>query len=282
MLPNKNEYANTAVGKAEYEGSRTGNDTQGIYIYRENRLIHQHDWLKMYSKEPHFSLLRVEFSFDHELDDFFRVDIKKSRIELASDLLDWLQKFLSAPRKAAEDRYRAGQKALVTGLTKDAHDSSNTNIGGKEAAVVNSAVTVVDAATGTVDVTNPHGQTRLRIIVTVDPTAEHLHVETSDSLEDGVLWLPALINGHHAVRINRSHPYYSKVYVPNLSKSVTIQGMDALLWSICEAELSTINAETQRYFGDLRREVSRILRALVADLPEPNLQASAAEEVTSA
>lgn len=282
VLPNKNEYANTPQGKAQYARSRTSNDTQGIYIYRENRLIHQHDWLKMFSKEPHISLLRVEFSFGHELDSFFRVDIKKSRIELAQELYDWLKNFLSSPRNAAEQRYRSGQKALVTSLTGSAHAASNTNIGAQEAKAVNSTIAVVDAANGTVDVTNPHGLTRLRIILEEDPNAKYLHVKTEDSLEDGFLWLPALINSHHAVKINRGHPYYRKVYVPNLSKSVTIQGIDALLWAICEAELSTINPETKSYFELLRREVSRILRHLVADLPEPILESPAVEESTSA
>ena len=62
--------------------ARITNDRQGIYIYREQRLIHDADWLGMFQKEPHFSLIRVEFSFDHRLDDAFYVDIKKSRILL--------------------------------------------------------------------------------------------------------------------------------------------------------------------------------------------------------
>jgi hypothetical protein len=73
------------------------------------------------------------------------------------------------------------------------------------------------------------------------------------------------------VVINRSHPYYTRVYVPNLSKSVTIQGMDALLWSLTEAEYSNVNKDVMVYFENLRREVSSILRKLVADLPEPKL-----------
>ena len=38
---------------------------QGFYVYRENRLIHYGDWLGLFINEPHGSLLRVEFSFDH-------------------------------------------------------------------------------------------------------------------------------------------------------------------------------------------------------------------------
>jgi 5-methylcytosine-specific restriction protein A len=43
-----------------------------------------------------------------------------------------------------------------------------------------------------------------------------------------------------AVHINTSHPYYAKVYVPNLNRSVTVQGMDSLLWALAVAELTTV------------------------------------------
>jgi hypothetical protein len=272
VLPNKHEYPNTDQGRQAYAASRIGNNTQGIYIYREDRLILAHDWLGMRSKEPHFSLLRVDFSFGHELDAFFRVDIKKSRIELESGLYDWLERYLSAPARDAESRYRLGERVVVKEKSRDAHDGSNSNIGGKEAQVINSEVTVVDRSSGTVDVKNPFGTTRIKILVEEDPAAKQLHVRTEESLDDGLLWQPGLTNGHHAVVINRSHPYYTRVYVPNLSKSVTIQGMDALLWSLTEAEFSNMNKDVKVYFENLRREVSRILRTLVADLPEPKLE----------
>jgi hypothetical protein len=272
VLPNKHEYPNTDQGREAYAASRTGNNTQGIYIYREDRLILAHDWLGMRSKEPHLSLLRVDFSFGHELDAFFRVDIKKSRIELERELYDWLERFLTAPAREAESRYRLGERVIVEKIARDAHESSNSNIGGKESQVINSEVTVVDQGAGLVDVKNPHGTTRIKILVEQDPQAKQLHVRTEDSLDEGLLWQPGLTNGHHSVVINRSHPYYTRVYVPNLSKAVTIQGMDALLWSLSEAELSNMNKDVNAYFENLRREVSRILRTLVADLPEPKLE----------
>jgi hypothetical protein len=272
VLPNKHEYPDTDQGREAYAASRTGNNTQGIYIYREDRLILAHDWLGMRSKEPHSSLLRVDFSFGHELDAFFRVDIKKSRIELERQLYEWLERFLTAPAREAGTRYRLGERVVVEGMARDAHDSSNSNIGGKESQVINSEVTVVDQGAGVVDVKNPHGTTRIKILVEQDPSAKQLHVRTEDSLDEGLLWQPGLTNGHHSVVINRSHPYYTRVYVPNLSKSVTIQGMDALLWSLTEAEFSNMNKDVNAYFENLRREVSRILRTLVADLPEPKLE----------
>ncbi len=99
VLPRREEFPNEASSKA----ARITNDRQGVYIYREQRLIHDADWLGMFQKEPHFSLIRVEFSFRYDLDEAFHVDIKKSRILLNEDLWNWLRdQFLPAPRRAAE------------------------------------------------------------------------------------------------------------------------------------------------------------------------------------
>ena len=96
-------------------------------------------------------------------------------------------------------------------------------------------------------------------------------VDPVESINDGMLWEPCIIDMHHGVRINTGHPYYHKVYTPNIQSGVTIQGMDSLLWAICEAELGTMNTETKKHFNLLRYEISRILRELVEDLPEPDV-----------
>ena len=87
MLPRREDFSSPATR----DMANVSNDLQGFYVYRENRLIHYGDWLNMFSKESHGSLLRVEFSFDHALDDVFNVDIKKSRILLNTDIFDYIK-----------------------------------------------------------------------------------------------------------------------------------------------------------------------------------------------
>ena len=82
IIPRKSEFSS----KEASDRARGNNDYQGFYVYRENRLIHYGDWLGFLTKEPHYSLLRVDFSFTHELDGFLNVDIKKSRILLISEI----------------------------------------------------------------------------------------------------------------------------------------------------------------------------------------------------
>jgi len=189
---------------------------------------------------------------------------------LDSELYYWLQNsFLPAPINAADQRYRMKQRIVTDQLAKSAHDASNVNIHSKEAELQMSDILITNKETGQVEVTNRQGTITITLPI-IDPSKpDELVVQPTDGIPDGLLWEPALIDGHHAVRINTGHPYYYKVYSPNIVSGVTIQGMDSLLWALSEAELGTVNQYTKQHFSELRFEVSRLLRRLVEDLPEP-------------
>lgn len=267
VLPRKDEFKDPVAAKA----ARLSNDNQGIYVYRENRMIHGPDWMDMYRKEPHFSLLRVEFSFDHRLDDAFHIDIKKSQILLNEAIFEWLgEKFLAAPRREAEQRYRHGAIAAMKGAAALIHAASNSAIHAKAEALKTAKVDGVDGKTGQVTIVNKHGHATLKLKLIDEAKSGELHVQPADGLDDGVLWEPALIAGNQAVRLNTNHQYYSKVYIPNRRSGVTIQGLDSLMWALCAAELGTVSDTTKRHFEELRFEVSRLLRKLVEELPDPD------------
>lgn len=269
ILPRREEFPSDKLAQA----ALLSNDRQGIYIYRENRLIHGADWLGLYQKEPHLTLLRVEFSFDHMLDDAFHLDIKKSQIILNEDLANWLQtQFLPAPRREANRRSREGQQKAISKKGEGAHDTSNNNIRNREAAAGGPEVNVADPNTGEAIVHNKHGTTRLKLPITSAKRPGEVFVQPVEGITNGLLFQPALIEQHKAVQINTSHPYYHKVYIPNLNRSVTMQGLDSLMWALAVAELSTVQDSTAEMFRDMRYEVSRILEKLVETLPEPDVE----------
>jgi hypothetical protein len=265
VLPRKDEFTTPEA----HTLSRLGNDTQGIYIYRENRLIHEADWLGMYQKEPHFSLLRVELSFDHRFDEAFHIDIKKSQIQLSSELWEWIRtSFLPPARREAEKRYRKGQAKSAQKRAADTHDASNRTIAGKAEELDMSRINVRDPASNTVEVSNMSGTSTIRLKLTRATKPHQYFVQPVPSIDDGLLWEPALIDGRKGVQLNTGHPYYHKVYLPNVSETSVVQGIDSLLWSLATAELAVVSSETKKYFADLRYFVSRQLRELVDDLPE--------------
>lgn len=265
VLPRKEDFTDQQASRAAH----ISNDMQGIFVYRENRMIHGPDWMDMYRKEPHFSNCRVELSFNHKLDDAFQVDIKKSRILLANEIYDWLRdKFLPGPRREAEMRYRKGQTALATGAGALLHSSSNNAIHGKADALKTADLEEYDAKTGEGTIRNKGGQTKLKIKLVEPESPGQVHVKAVPEILNGLLFEPAYISGNQGVQINTSHPYYHKVYLPNSASGVTIQGLDSLLWALCAAELGCVSNDTKRKFEEMRFEVSRLLRQLVEDMPD--------------
>ena len=268
ILPRREEFPQDRMAKS----AKLSSDRQGLYIYREQRLIHAATWLEMFLKEPHSTLLRVEFSFDHRLDQSFQLDVKKSQIILNDYLWNLLKdEFLTAPRREANLRYRKGQKDKVKKQAQGTHDPSNISIGAKEQEVGGPGINIKDSKTGEVEISNQYGKHDLRLKIMPAAKPGEVYIQPTEGIIDGLLFEPALVEMHKAVRINTAHAYYHKVYVPNRDNSVTIQGMDSLLWALCVAELSTTSEATAETFQDMRFEVSRILRKLVEHLPDPDL-----------
>lgn len=268
LLPRKEEFSSKDAASA----SRLGNDTQGFYVYRENRLIHSGDWMGMFKTEPHLSLLRVEFSFDHRADEFFHVDIKKSRILLNSEIYQYIkEQFLPAPRREAEMRYRQGTKAAVAKTGAGPHEAANKTIESKAHSAEKSRTTIIDPANNEVEVENKNGVVKTHITIRAHAGKDACRVVPVESFGHGELWSPTLVDGKHAVAINMSHPFYQKVYYPLLERPTAVTGMDALLWSLAEAELSTFGEDTKAAFQDLKIEASRALEKLIADLPDPDV-----------
>lgn len=248
-------------------------DTVGFYIYRENRLIYYGDWLGMYRVDSHSVLGRVDFSFDHRLDSVFNIDIKKSRVVLADGLYSYIRdQFLPAPKRAADDKYRAGEKKKIHQTSESVHQDSNKNIEMNGPKAEQAKVLSTDPENNLVTFENTKGKFTHKIVVDDTADENQCRVIPKETLDEGVLWLPCIADQKHAVLINTSHPYYQKVYYPVRSKSVTVTGMDALLWALAEAELGTYDETVKDIYADIRIHVSYALKKLLASLPDPEVE----------
>lgn len=265
VIPKKGEFSSLSAEKE----AKVSNDFQGIYVYRENRLIHSGDWFGFLKKEPHFSLLRVEFSFGYDLDELLSVDIKKSRILLIGELAQFIMEFLGAPRREAEKRYREKEKASLHTTSEQAHKGSNENINDKADEVESSKIT--PTGDNTAEIENNNGTFTKSITIVNSVIPDQNRVIPVPSIDGNALWEPALVDGKHAVNINESHPFYKKVYGPYLAQHIVVEGLDDLLWALAEAENSTCNQASIENYEDMRYTVSRILKKLVANLPEPDI-----------
>jgi len=266
IIPKKGEYS-TMQAEKEARGS---NDYQGIYVYRENRLIHYGDWFGFMKNEPHFSLLRVEFSFDFQLDEILSVDIKKSRILLIGELAEYIMTFLNTPRREAEKRYREKETTNIHKTSLEVHKPSNQVIEDKAKEIAGATFNPVSEDKA--EITNQQGTFTKSIIIGEEADPNQTRVVGVETIDGNALWEPAIINKQQAVRINESHPFYKKVYGPYLSQSAVVQGLDYMLWALAEAESSTCNQTSLENYEEMRYTVSRNLKKLVANLPDPEIE----------
>ena len=253
--------------------ARISSRAQGFYIHREGRVIHHGGWLGVFrSDDPHYSLFRVEFDFDHHLDEAFKIDVKKSRILFDPALEEALRGVLTPFWNEADKRYRRKDKAAAAAAAMN-HSSANQTIAGtstKTASVVG-----VDSTGQTVTVNNNRGGgIRLHVPINNNVSASAIYIEAVDDITSGHVWEPAMRStgesGHRVgVRINKHHDFFQKIYLRAASLGDTVDGIDFLLWAFAAAELNNSDPELASIFEDLREEISSNLRKLLKDTPAP-------------
>lgn len=115
LLPSEQEvkelYGNDSKA-AEQELDRIGlhghrNESQGIYVYRNNRLIQWGGWHGVWkTNDEKTKLARVVVDFGSELDDHFKVNISKQSAELSLQLLEEIRLLATTPRTDSKNKYK--------------------------------------------------------------------------------------------------------------------------------------------------------------------------------
>jgi hypothetical protein len=263
--------------------ARISNRAQGFYVYREGRLIQDGSWMDVFgANEPHTSLLRIEFEFGHELDDAFRIDVKKSRILFHPELEDGLRALLQPVYREAGSRYRRQNREKANTQTID-HSSANKNIA-ETSNASKPQVTSIDTVSQSAIVSNNMGpKIRLKTAVQSNVSPDAIYVEAVENITNGELWQPALRSpgntGHvPAVLLNKHHDFYQKIYKRAAANGYAVEGMDLLLWAFAVAEQNNTNEELEPIFEDIRNEISNNLRKLLRNVPDPEPGETTVEE----
>ena len=253
------------------------NPLQGIYVFREDRLLSLPTLLGL-MKEPHGSLFRGEVNIVPALDGFFEVDIKKSRIvtplALKNDILGGQGQSgaLLASRRAADKAYRGPKQKKIAGQATDIHTSSNTTI--KDVVSTLDTSTILDTSgKNKADIKNKEGeQSGIKLVSSEVEKSGEVYVQPSEQVSNNCLYEPAALSesdvNHNGVIINTKHPFYEKIYVKFKKEKLIVEGLDALLYALAQAELSYTTPDIQRKLEDFRHLASRNLESLMDTFPE--------------
>jgi hypothetical protein len=84
------------------------NESQGVYVYRNDRLIQWGGWHQMWAtSDEKTKLARVVVDFGSVLDDQFSVNISKQKVTLPQQLQTHIKKIAEEPRKDSRKKYLA-------------------------------------------------------------------------------------------------------------------------------------------------------------------------------
>jgi hypothetical protein len=97
-------------------GPANWNQQQGFYVYRSNRLIQGGGWCRIRTLDEHTKLARVALRFSPQLDDAFRVNVSKMRVELPVAVREQISEAISPVTRLANEAYRRsdGKKAATS------------------------------------------------------------------------------------------------------------------------------------------------------------------------
>ncbi len=271
ILPKKNEIDDPAYG----EEADISLKNQGVYVYRENRMIEGPIWLGLI-RETHLNQLRIDISYQAIHDEFFIVDVKKKHLKLEPGLDEVITDMLKPLRTEADNRARGkghapkpppGGGPRPTEVTINDLDNKNGLVG-PTVHVDGVKVVVTNNREENMEIRGADGRQTLKIRIGDEPQGAHVHFE--DALPEGVLWEPTLGTGqgHTQVRISTTHDWYTKTYLPNASNENFVQAIEYLFFALAQAELNNVDLLLHPVLKELRIEVSRNLTRLVADLPE--------------
>jgi hypothetical protein len=119
VLPSKREFSGD--GSWQQAGGIKGwNDQQGFYLYRANRLISSGGWLGMRKRDEHIKLARVSLDFPSDLDEEFKLNISKMKVQLPSALKKQLEPLMLQVIREADQRYRSSASKVKPPLAKAA------------------------------------------------------------------------------------------------------------------------------------------------------------------
>ncbi|MGZ8178873.1 ATP-binding protein [Williamsia sp. SKLECPSW1] len=105
ILPGKRTFS-SPEGFDSAAGPLNWNRQQGLYIYRENRLVQWGGWGGTRGIDEHTKLARASLDFDNDLDEIFNINVAKMRVAIPGQLKQMLERPISELCILADRTYR--------------------------------------------------------------------------------------------------------------------------------------------------------------------------------
>jgi len=104
VLPHQNDFSSPEAFRAA-SGPANWNQQQGFYIYRAGRMIQSGGWSLLRAPDEHTKLARIAVHFLPALDEAFKINVAKMRVQLPVQLRDAIRDAVGPVVKLAREAY---------------------------------------------------------------------------------------------------------------------------------------------------------------------------------
>lgn len=126
ILPNQIRFSSVEA-HTRAAGPKRWNRQQGLYIYRQDRLIQSGGWNRLRTLDEHTKLARMALDIPNSADDAFQTNVSKMTVTLPEPLRPGLGVLISGVVVRAQDVYRQ-RVELLAGGSEGGHASEHDTI----------------------------------------------------------------------------------------------------------------------------------------------------------
>jgi hypothetical protein len=237
---------------------------QGIYVYRNDRLIDYGKWLDDVGSEPHSTYARAELNLTGDHDDFFRLNVNKTEIDRVDndDFMDWLIPYSQKLRSEAKKRYGKEKKTSVSRSFQNKQETISKVI---NAIAVEQKVSI-KSSKGKTTVTNSYGSFFINEIKGQKEKEKVLNERiTSEELKSKqYLWkvIPDVENTMRVI-VNSTNELHKLYYLDIEKHKKQVDIINAFLLALSYAELSCKSSEYSEIFEDINLAIGDLLNKLI-------------------
>ena len=266
IMPNQDQYSSQDAWKSG-RGLLTWNDSQGYYIYRENRIIRYGGYQGIRGKDEHDKLARISIDISRDMDKEFKLNVSKNLLQFPAELRHHLKeninKYVTGPARDRYDKKYEREKHVVKNRIRNKKKKldqlaldlmNNSNI----------STTSSFLNKKKVKVNNPNGKYTSNDIMEFFEVSKRDSFEVlSDNIDSNLLWkIVCNDQNKFKVIVNSKHPFYELIYKRNNPRAVT-EAVDALIFSLAFSELKIRNNKNEYMLQDFKSSCSSALKEFI-------------------
>jgi len=132
ILPPEKEFSSPEAWRSA-SGPANWNQQQGFYIYRAGRMIQCGGWSSLRTPDEHTKLARIAVSFSPALDEAFKINVAKMRVQLPTGIREDVRNAIAPLLKIAREVYDKKEPkppvtpSPISGPVSVPHTQSATN-----------------------------------------------------------------------------------------------------------------------------------------------------------